>query len=117
VAGVELTVDYPPAALSIPGSGNVPSVSGRAVNLGPPDDILALSDRDSNTDAVDDQLFVVFGGVVVIPPGPIVGVLFDAAPGAAVTPDDFVCTVTTAVEVSGSPLQGVTCAVDVAPAP
>jgi cysteine-rich repeat protein len=113
VAGVEITVDYDPAKTSIPGSGNVPATEGRLQNLGPDDVQFSVADRDSNTDGQDDQLFIPYGSLGTLPPGDIVRVILDGAPGASISGADFTCTVQTAVDALGTPLGGVTCGVTV----
>jgi cysteine-rich repeat protein len=113
VAGVEITVDYAPAKVSIPGTGNVPAAEGRVQNLGPDDVLFSVSDRDTNADAQDDQLFIPYGTAGTLPPGDIVRVILDGAAGASISDADFTCTVQTAVDSAGTPLGGVTCAVTV----
>jgi cysteine-rich repeat protein len=113
VAGVEVTVDYNPAKTSIPGSGNVPSAEGRVQNLGPDDVTFSVADRDSNGDTQDDQLFIPYGTLGTLPPGDIVLVKLDGAPGASISASDFTCTVQIAVDALGTPLGGVTCGVTV----
>ena len=111
VSGVEITVDYPTAKVSIPGSGNVPASGGRVANLGPPDVLFDVSDRDGNSDGTDDQLFIPYGTTGNLPKGDLVQVVFDGQVGLAITPGEFTCTVATAVDNQGQPVSGITCAV------
>jgi cysteine-rich repeat protein len=113
VYGVELTVDYLPAKASLPGSGNVGTTEGRVANLGPPDVQFSVADRDASGDGTDDQLFIPYGGLVALPPGDLVRVIFDGAPQAAISAADFTCQVQTAVDAQATPVGGVTCAVSV----
>jgi cysteine-rich repeat protein len=114
VSGVEITLGYDPAKVSIPGSGDVPGASARIKNLGPEDVVLNVSDRDTNSDGQDDQLFIPYGSLGILPPGDILRAVFDGAPGASVAEADFVCTVQTAVDSFGTPVGGITCGVTVA---
>ena len=113
VAGVELNVDYPPAKVAIPGSGNVPTAGGRVANLGPDAATFSVADRDATLDGQDDQLFIAYGTTDVVPPGDIVRVLMDGLPGATPTGADFACTVTNAVDAFGIPVGGITCGVTI----
>lgn len=102
LAAVELTLLYPTAKLSLPGSGNVPDVNSRVANLGPLSNSLQAADLDTNANGEDDTLKVVYGGAdpTAVPDGDIARVTFDQPRAGAVT-SDFVCTVTLAVDSLG----------------
>jgi hypothetical protein len=108
IGGVEITVDYDPAKTRIPGSGDI-TTSGRVQNIGPPDAVLSVSDRDTDIDGEDDQLFVPYGSLGILPPGDIFAVIFDRLPGVSLDTGDFTCTVTNAVDPLGTPVGGITC--------
>jgi hypothetical protein len=114
VFGVEIALDYDPTKTRIPGSGDV-TISGRVQNVGPTDVIFSASDRDADTDGEDDQLFVPYGGTVVLPPGDVVAAIFDRLPGLPLDETDFTCTVPNAVDGLGTSIGGVTCGVRIVP--
>jgi cysteine-rich repeat protein len=113
VAGVEIALNYDAAKASIPGSLDDPLVSGRVRNLGPPEVLLNVSDKDTDSNGVDDQLFIPYGSPGILLPGDIVEVVFDGAPGASLSGADFTCVVQTAVDPLGTPVGGITCGVTV----
>jgi cysteine-rich repeat protein len=113
LAGAEIGLGYNPAKVSIPGTADNPLVSGRVRNVGPQDVLWNVSDRDTDANGQDDQLFMPYGRTDVLPPGPILEAVFDGAPGASVGPADFTCTVLNAVDPLGTPVGGITCGISV----
>ncbi len=107
LAGVELSVDYPQAKVTLPGTGNTPEITARLANLGLSSNSLQGSDDDN-------KLFIVYGGATPtdVPPGPVVRVTFDK-PGSAPLANEFSCTVTGAFDSFGLSVGGVTCSVSI----
>lgn len=81
-----------PGSVSLPGSGAATSVRQRVANAsGTSNPIFLPSDNDTDSDAVDDTLFLVFGITASWPPGPFATITFDCTAGAPVRAPDFAC--------------------------
>jgi cysteine-rich repeat protein len=89
-AGIML-LEYPPA-VGIPGSGPATSVRQRVTNLsGASSPVFLVSDVDTDADATDDAVRIVFGTSGAWPTGPFTEVRFDCTSGTPVRAPDFQC--------------------------
>jgi len=111
VSGSAVRIHYPPAMLSLPGSGASEALRARVANLtGIADGLLEASDGPRQGSAVDDLASVALVSLTQpIAPGPFARVTFDCVAGAT-TPSagDFSCT-TEAASFDGSPVAPASC--------
>jgi len=104
VSAILLKTSYAPP-LAIPGTGTESNVRMRVTNLAGAGSSLSVSDRDTNTDGVDD-LFQVTARKTQgsLEPAPVFRVRFDCPIGTNVSPSSFPCTHEQATDLSGLPL-------------
>jgi len=116
IAGLELNLDYSPALLSIPGTGEDPSVIERVTDITNAFGAAAVVDIDTDSNGADDRIRTVYlASGIPLPIGGFETVQFDCEPGSRVpVPSDFVCDVPLASDQSGLPIENVECVVQVA---
>jgi hypothetical protein len=113
LSGVRLSIGYP-AVTSLP---NIPSTQfvdpSRLTDLTGMGPFLLARDVDANQDTVEDTVDLVFALTnATFPPGDIVSIQFDCAPGEAMSATDFPCVVTNASDRVGNDLpdpRGIPC--------
>jgi len=104
-AGGRMVLAYPPA-VSLPGSGAATSVRLRVVNASSASNpVFLASDNDTNSDTVDDTVFVVFALVTPWPTGPFATITFDCTAGSPVRAPDFDCSFDDASDASTNPVD------------
>lgn len=116
LAGVTVDLGYPIDAVSVPGSVNDQSVVDRVTDITGAGGFFDVADLDTDTDGTDDLLrtSVVIVGATLAPEGLAV-VDFDCEAGAlAPGAGDFNCTVASAADSFGNPLEEVDCSAIVA---
>lgn len=102
IAGVKIDLDYPQAAVKIPGFGDAPEVKLR-VGATPAGFLSAPND-------LDDDLVVAMVGTTALPGGPLFTVDFDRCKGApAPSVKDFTCKVEQASTDDGVLVEGASC--------
>jgi cysteine-rich repeat protein len=120
---IRVSLGYP-VGVSIPGTGQDPSVQQRITILGPnPADFLSIgNDQDVQPPAgVDDTLTVLYASLADtledpddgIAPGDQMEVHYDCADGARFSGDDFTCNVLDASDLSSTPILDAQCIVRV----
>jgi cysteine-rich repeat protein len=113
--GAVVTLDYPSAVVTFPGSGPIDPAQSQDVRFFPSGGFTTVLDADTDGDLADDRLTASFAGTSLVAAGPFVEFMFDCqagmqAPGAGA----FVCTVQSASDEQGNLLEGVDCTVAVA---
>jgi hypothetical protein len=103
VSAILLKLNYVPPA-SIPGTGSVSTVRARVTILAGTGASLSVSDRDTNSDTVDDQFQATARKTVgSLDPGTVFRVRFDCPAGTNVSASGFPCVQEQATDLSGSP--------------
>ena len=104
VSAILLGLGYQPP-LNIPGSGNVLSVRQSVTNLAGGGSTVAPSDKDTNSDTVDDRLDVLARASTSgsIQPANVFRARFACAAGSVITPASLVCTPSQAAGLDGLP--------------
>jgi hypothetical protein len=107
--GAVTAIQYPPGSVNIPGSFGDDNVADR-VTFTPTDGFEQVNDRDTNSDAIDDEISTSFAGTESNPAGPFVEVEFDCLAGQP-RPllSAFTCTVQSVSDEIGNPIEGVNC--------
>src|SRR5262249_55464388 len=114
LAGLVVDLNYPPAAVNIPGSGSDDSVLERVTDVSGAQGFSSILDVDTNSDGTDDQLHNVYAARNNVPPGAFQAVVFDCLSGATVpSAGAFTCVVSDTVDSQANPVEGVGCAVAV----
>jgi hypothetical protein len=104
-AGGRMLLEYP-SAVSIPGSGAASSVRLRVVNTSSASNpVFLASDNDTNSDTVDDTVFIVFALVTPWPTGPFATITFDCPADTPVRAPDFDCSFNDASDASTNPVD------------
>ena len=112
VFGMFLEVDYPPAVVSIPGSGTASTARARFTSLIGANYRVVPSDIDSNGDTVDDRgrTLVTANTSEEIPSAAIERIRFDCPSGRTVQPAQFACRPAETADASGQPFPPATAA-------
>jgi hypothetical protein len=104
VAGVKIRLDYPEAAVAIPGHVDDADVKARVTDM--PTGVLGVPNDE------DDALVVALVSTSALPKGPVFTVALDACRGAKPAgPDGFRCTVEQASNEQGQMVDGARCTV------
>lgn len=115
LAGVTLDLNYQADLVSIPGSGNDQSVIDRVMDITGAGGFFDVADIDSDASGSDDRLrtsVVVVGAELM--PGGFEVVQFDCESGAEPpVAGDFTCTIESASDGFGNPLEGIGCSLTV----
>jgi hypothetical protein len=110
LAGVIVDLNYPEAAVSLPGSGSDASVLVRVTDVSGARGLAVIEDRDTTDDGEDDQLRNSYVTSSNIPSGDFEQVVFDCTAGAPVPPAEaFTCAVSDSTDPQGFPVEGVSC--------
>ena len=111
LAGLVLDLHYGPA-VSIPGSDSDDSVLARVTDVSGAHGFGVISDVDTGSDGVDDQVHNVYATGGNIAPSDFEQVQFDCIPGMPIpTASDFTCAVSEAVDPQAFPVEGVGCTI------
>jgi len=126
VSAILLTLSYPPP-LAIPGPaapGSAATVRQRVTNLAGPGSGVSPTDKDSNTDTVDDRLDVSARSSTSgsINPAPVFRARYDCPLGTEISAGSLGCTQSQATALDGSPhppelAAMITCTITVSAAP
>jgi cysteine-rich repeat protein len=102
LGGLFMNLGYSRAGVSIPGSADAQSVLDRVQDLTGRSGAAIFNDRDTDGDAVDDDLLNLYTSVDPIVAGPFEQVRFDCSPGSFVRPTDFDCGIDQPSDTAGN---------------